>query len=362
MKKSNKRVVVLLSGGVDSSVAAYLLVKKGYEVIGVTLKLWGKDLCGVLNEKSCCSVEGVEDARSICSKLGIPHYIVNLEKEFKKNVIDYFCRCYESALTPNPCIICNEKIKFDLILNKSTALNADYVSSGHYARVVFNKTSKRFFIREAVDKKKDQSYVLFSLKQDVLSRLILPLGDLTKISVRALAKKAGFKVHDKLESQEICFVPDDNYGKFVMSRSSYDLLPGPIEFSSGKRLGDHHGIIHYTIGQRRGLGIAYKEPLYVTKIIPSENKIIVGTKSDTYRNALIAEKINWVIPIPGKPLNVKAKIRYNHKKADAVINRLADNSVEVKFKTPQSSPAPGQAVVFYKKDLVVGGGWIKEVI
>lgn len=365
MKRLNKGklAVVLLSGGVDSSVAAYLLKKRGYRVIGLTLKLWPKEFCGVLGEKSCCSVEGIESARSICGKLNIPHYVINLAKEFSRQVIDYFCKSYEFALTPNPCIICNEKIKFDLFLNKASALNADYIASGHYAKISFDRNSKRFFIKEASDKHKDQSYVLFSLSQEVLSKLILPLGGLRKTNVRKIAKKAGFKVHNKKDSQEICFIPDDNYGKFVMSKSRYDFLPGPVELVDGTQLGEHRGILHYTVGQRRGLGIAYKEPLYVIKILPGKNKIIVGTKKQTFKKILIAEKLNWLKIIPKiKTIAVKAKIRYNHKKADAIVHILEGNIAKVEFKTPQNSPAPGQAVVFYQRDAVVGGGWIREVL
>lgn len=350
-----------MSGGVDSSVAAYLLKKKGYSVIGITLKIWPKSLCGSHDSKSCCSLEAIDQARLVCAKLGIPHYVIDCEKQFKKEVIDYFTRSYEQGLTPNPCVACNEKIKFPILLRKAEEVGAEYIATGHHARSVFDKKSRSFLIREGKDKNKDQSYVLFSLSQQVLLRLLLPVGDFKKERIRSIAEKLGFKSSQK-ESQEICFILDNNLEKFLRENLGKKISPGLVMDRYGKILGRHPGTCYFTIGQRKGLGIPFGRPLYVIDIKSSPGHIIVGEHKDTLKREIVAEGLNWMSEVDlSRPLNVKTKIRYRHPKSRATITGLGDKSCRVKFSRPQSSPTPGQAVVFYKRDTVIGGGWIKEV-
>lgn len=353
---SGKRVVVAMSGGVDSSVAATLLLKEGYEVIGVALKLWPKSLCGQKAPRSCCSLQDIEDARSVAHKLNMPFYVLNVEKEFKKEVIDYFCRDYAQGRTPNPCIICNEKIKFGILLKKALELGADYVATGHYARLAMDKKSKRLVIKEAKDKGKDQSYALFSLSQNQLNQVLLPVGDYFKKEIRLIASKLGLKPHQKPDSQEICFVLNNDYHKFLKEKLKA-IKPGYIIDKTGKMLGIHQGICFYTIGQRKGLG-AFGKPMYVIGINPKDNTISIGEEKDLKRREFFVHNLNWMVK-PRAKMEVKAKIRYNHPKAKAIVQLIDYNRAKVKFLTGQNAVTPGQAAVFYKNDTVIGGGWIQ---
>jgi len=346
MKNTTKKIVVAMSGGVDSSVAAALLKEEGHDVIGITMQIWpgGK-------ESSCCSLSAVEDARRVANKLGIPYYVLNFKKIFKKKVMDYFISEYECGRTPNPCVKCNQHIKFDALLEKAKALGADFLATGHYAKI--EKIAGRYILKKGIDPKKDQSYFLHSLNQEALSKTIFPLGGMTKQEVRKLAKKFKLKVADKEESQEICFV-EDNFGKLMSAKE------GKIVDIEGKVLGKHKGYQLYTIGQRRGLGLSRKNPAYVLKIDPKTNTITVGDRGDVYGDDLIAGDLNWIsVNKIDTPIKVKAKIRYNSPESEAEILPLSKEKIKVMFKNPQFAITPGQSVVFYDGDAVVGGGIIQ---
>jgi tRNA-specific 2-thiouridylase len=352
-----------MSGGVDSSLAAVLLLKEGYEVIGVTFRMWPKTECGASFGRACCNLEAVTRARAVAGDLGIPYYVFDLSEEFKKEVIGYFCREYLNGLTPNPCVICNEKIKFGLLNEKARALGADLIATGHYADKGFDKRSGRVTLKEGRDKGKDQSYFLFSLSQSQLKNAVFPLARYTKSEARKKAKKFKLRVYDTVSSQDICFIRDLNYAEYIKSKTGVTIKEGDIISKEGKILGRHKGIPYYTIGQRRGLGVAYSEPLYVTGIDRAQNRVIAGTKKDVLKKSLIVHKLNWIaIKDIIKPLRVKTKIRYNHKQQDAIVTCLGSGEVRVDFDVLQEAPAPGQAAVFYDKNVVVGGGWIREVI
>lgn len=350
-----------MSGGVDSSLAAALMKKKGFETVGVTFRMWPKEECGSSVGRSCCSLEAVTRARAVAGDLGIPYYVVDFSEDFKKDVIDYFCSEYLKGFTPNPCIICNSRIKFGKLLDKARSLGASHVATGHFANVSYDKKTKRYLLKEGKDKAKDQSYFLFGLSQEQLASAIFPLGNMTKERVRAMAKRMKVRTFNTVSSQDICFVQDLDYADYIKKKTGVVIKPGEIINKEGKVLGRHKGIPFYTIGQRRGLGIAHKEPLYVTGIDIDKNRIIVGPREDVMKKSLTAERMNWIaIEALEKPIKVKAMIRYNHKKADALVTKTGKDSVRVDFKEAQAAPTPGQAVVFYNKDVVVGGGWIKK--
>ena len=352
-----KRVVVAMSGGVDSSVAAALLLNEGYNVIGITLKLWPKHLCGQKQPRSCCSLQDIEDAKSVAQKLNIPFYVLNMEKEFAREVIDYFCGDYAKGRTPNPCIVCNQRIKFGTLLNKAKELGAQYVATGHYARVLFDKRIKRFVIKEGKDKTKDQSYALFSLNQNQLAHCLLPIGKYRKTQIRQIAFKFGLKTHQKPDSQEICFVPANDYHKFLKDKLNGKIIPGDIVDRIGRMVGKHRGICFYTIGQRKGLG-AFGKPVYVTNIDAVNHTITIGREKDLKKKEFLANNLNWMIR-PKKRLGATVKIRYNHPKAKAMVELINDNLARVTFASGQSAITPGQAAVFYQGHTVVGGGWIQ---
>lgn len=356
-----KRVVVAMSGGVDSSVAACLLKERGYEVIGATMRIWKTEDRDRANR--CCGAADVEDARRVAQLLGIPFYVVNLEEDFEREVIKYFCKEYERGRTPNPCILCNEKVKFGSLLKKALELNADFLSTGHYARLDFDEGAGWYSLKKGIDDKKDQSYVLFSLTQEKLRLTLFPLGGYRKDEVRSKALKLGLRIHNKPESQEVCFIQEPSYHSFLSERLKDSIEPGPITDKRGTVLGKHKGIPFYTIGQRRGLGLAKGKPLYVVGIDRKKNAIIVEGEEEVYRDTFIVDRVNWMLPHEtNRSLLAQVKIRYNHPGSEGLLLPKGESEVEVKFKMPQKAVTPGQAAVFYDGDVVLGGGWIKEVI
>jgi tRNA-specific 2-thiouridylase len=364
VKKPRKPgIAVAMSGGVDSSVAAALLKKEGRGVIGVTFRMWPKEECGSSAARSCCSLEAVTRARAVAHGLGIPYYVFDFSEEFKKQVIGYFCDQYLKGFTPNPCVICNERIKFGALFDKARSLGADIVATGHFTGIARDKRSGRYLLKKSRAREKDQTYFLFSLSQDQLKHSLFPLEAYDKAMVRAVARRLKLPTFDTASSQDVCFIKDNSYAEYIRKKTGVDIKCGDIVDASGKALGRHKGIPFYTIGQRRGLGIAYKEPLYVTGIEPETNRIVVGTKKDVLKKSFIAERMNWIsIPSLDKPRKFLTKIRYNHKETEALVTPAGAGSVRVDFEKPQEAPTPGQAAVFYEKRTVVGGGWIREVV
>lgn len=356
-----KRVVVAMSGGVDSSVAAHILAECGYEVIGLFMRMGDfqeESVNTATNKTGCCSFDDSCDARSVAESIGFPFYVLNFENDFKK-IVDYFCQEYSSGNTPNPCIKCNQWLKFGKLIDFAEKLDADYVATGHYSRVV--EIHDRYVLKRGVDLTKDQSYVLAHLDQRQISKSIFPLGGMSKSDVRALADQLNLKTKNKPESQEICFIPDNNYKKFVSDYVKSEVKPGLIKDMQGNTLGEHKGIEFYTIGQRRGLKIALGRPMYVVDINTKNNGIVIGDYADLLTKKLFAMKMNWVsIESLDAPVYAFVKIRYNHKPAHALL-LPTEQGVTVEFDEPQPAVTPGQAVVFYDDndiDIVVGGGWI----
>ena len=354
-----KTVVVGLSGGVDSSVAAYLLKEQGYDVIGVTMQIWQEeDSCTVEENGGCCGLSAVEDARRVAQKLDIPYYVMNFRKEFQKQVIDYFTREYLEGRTPNPCIACNRYVKWESLLKRSLEIGADYIATGHYARVE-QLPNGRYAIRNSVTAKKDQTYALYNLTQEQLARTLMPVGAYTKDEIRKIAEEAGLLVAHKKDSQEICFVPDNDYAGFIKNSTGKTIPKGNFVLADGKVIGEHQGIIHYTIGQRKGLNLSMGHPVFVTKIRPDSNEVVIGENEDLFVNTLICDRVNFMAMegLDGE-VRLKAKIRYNHPGAECVISPAEDGKVRVTFDQPQRAITPGQAVGFYQGEYVAGGGII----
>lgn len=356
-----KKVVVGMSGGVDSSVTAYLLKEQGYDVIGVTMQVWQEDEEYEAAEGGCCSLSAVEDARRVAYKLDIPFYVMNFKDIFKKNVIDYFIDEYMEGRTPNPCVACNKYIKFDALLKKAMDLGAEYVATGHYATI--EKVDDRYLLRRSEDDRKDQTYALYNLTQFQLAHTLMPCGLYKKDKIREIAKEIGLLVHNKKDSEEICFIPDNDHGSYIKKQVPGRVREGYFVDKQGNILGKHKGIVYYTIGQRKGLGIALGTPLFVTDINPLTNTVVLGSEEDIFKTELIAKDINF-IPFDKleDTMEVEAKIRYSAKPGKAWITPLEDGRVKVKFENKQRAITKGQSVVFYDKEYLVGGGIIDEII
>ncbi|MHB1043727.1 MAG: tRNA 2-thiouridine(34) synthase MnmA [Eubacteriales bacterium] len=363
MAVKKTRVIAAMSGGVDSSVTAALLLEQGYEVIGVTMQIWDSSQAEIAGEHvGCCSLTAVNDARRVADSLGIPYYVLNFRSIFEEKVIDYFVAEYLHGRTPNPCIACNRYVKFEALLDKAFALGADYVATGHYARLGFSREHGRYAVRRAEDRKKDQTYVLYGLTQQQIAHTLMPLGDFTKTWVRRKAAELGLLVAEKAESQEICFIADDNYGRFLEEKTG-GIKQGPFIDLSGKVIGRHKGIPFYTVGQRRGTGIAAGERLYVIRIDPVENIIVLGPEEAIYGKELVARDVNTIL-FDGlkEPIEVVAQIRYNARPSMAVVTPREDGAIHVRFREPQRSITPGQAVVFYRGEYLIGGATIESVL
>ncbi|MBI5893082.1 MAG: tRNA 2-thiouridine(34) synthase MnmA [Deltaproteobacteria bacterium] len=346
-----------MSGGVDSSTAAALLKEQGYDVIGISMKLW--DYPDDANKfAGCCSLDDINDARRVADKLDIPFYVVNMEDVFSKEVVDYFVSSYLNGETPNPCLKCNQILKFQVLLKKAMELEADFLATGHYARIIHND---RYKLLKGIDNTKDQSYFLFTLTQEQMSKIMFPLGNMTKKDVRNHAKRFGLKTAEKKESQDICFVPDGQYPDFIIKRLGTFIKSGDIVDKNGNILGTHDGLYKYTIGQRKGLGIARGKPQYVIDIDIKSNMVIVGDKDEAFSIGLIAKELNWIgIEKLNEQIEVESKIRYRHKGVKSIIKPAGEGRARVEFSKPECAVTPGQAVVFYKEDEVIGGGWIEK--
>jgi tRNA-uridine 2-sulfurtransferase len=352
------RVIVGMSGGVDSSAAAALLVEQGYDVVGITLKLWPQD-CVSRAEDKCCGPQAVTDARSVCHKLGIPYFLIDEADAFQKQVIAYFAEEYRAGRTPNPCVMCNEKLKFGALLDRARQLGGDFIATGHFARLEKSPEGERVLLKKGRDPRKDQSYFLFSLRQGQLARALFPLGEKSKQETRQVARACQLKTADKEESMEICFVPDNDYGKFLTAANLMQRHAGEIVDLRGQVLGRHEGVELFTVGQRKGLGISAPKPLYVIELDAARNRVVVGDDSALDRDEFSVERCNWIpFDAPPAEMEVTAKIRYNHPGTPATIQPKADGTAFVKLHVPQRAITPGQACVFYDDDLVLGGGWI----
>jgi tRNA-uridine 2-sulfurtransferase len=377
MNRRKQRVLLGMSGGVDSSVAGYLLREQGYEVIGVTMKVWPQD-CISRAEDKCCGPQAIADARSVAHSLGLPHYVVDEADQFERLVIDYFSSEYRAGRTPNPCVMCNEKVKFGNLWSKAAALGCDYIATGHYA--IIEHHADQAILRKGRDPRKDQSYFLFSLRQPQLRRALTPLGKMTKAQIREIANSLGLKVADKADSQEICFVPGSDYKAFLRSHLGENAFHrGEIYDVAGNFLGEHDGIEFFTIGQRKGLPGGSLRPRYVVDLDPATNRVIVGDADDLVTDEFEIDSVNWhpVAPVAGvddpgpqsataatahpdrsEGTEVTAKIRYSHAGTRATLTQLEDGRAHVRLHDPQRAVTPGQAAVFYDDDIVLGGGWI----
>lgn len=354
-----KKVVIGMSGGVDSSVGAYLLKKAGYDVIGVTMQIWqDEDVCSISENGGCCGLSAVEDARRVANDLEIPYYVMNFKSEFKENVMDYFVKEYLEGRTPNPCIACNRYVKWESLLKRSLDIGADYIATGHYARVV-QLENGRYTLKKSATAAKDQTYALYNLTQYQLAHTLMPVGEYTKDQIREIAEEISLKVANKPDSQEICFIPDNDYAKFIEENTDAKIPTGNFVTVDGKVLGQHKGITHYTVGQRKGLNLAFGHPVFVLEIRPETNEVVIGDGTQVFSNVLYANNLNFmsIADLEGEMV-VDAKIRYSHKGSKCTIKKIGEDLLECRFKEPQRAVTPGQAVVLYDGDYVVGGGTI----
>jgi tRNA-uridine 2-sulfurtransferase len=347
-----------MSGGVDSSVAAALLAEQGHDVIGLSMQLYDQS-DGQSSFGSCCSLDDLYDARHVANAINIPHYILNFERQFDEQVVSNFVREYASGRTPLPCAHCNSDLKFATLLDRARGFGAEAVATGHYARVERDAGTGRYLLRRGVDASKDQSYFLFSLTQDQLARAVFPVGDRPKDAVREYARLRQLPVADKPDSQEICFIPDNDYASFVSKHAPDAARDGVILDERGRIVGRHAGVHRFTVGQRKGLGLSAGAPLYVLELRPAERQVVVGPKASLERTTLTASGVNWIVDTPADRLRVTAQIRHRHQPAPAIVRSIGDARAQLVFDAPQIAITPGQAVVFYDRDVVVGGGWIE---
>ena len=355
-----EKVVVGMSGGVDSSVAAYLLKKQGYDVIGVTMQIWQEEDEFVQEENGgCCGLSAVDDARRVAQMIGIPHYVMNFRKDFKDKVIDYFCEEYLNARTPNPCIACNRYVKWESLLKRCLDIGADYIATGHYSQIT-KLDNGRYALKCSKTQKKDQTYALYNLTQNQLSKTLMPIGAYTKDEVRQIAEEIGLLVANKPDSQDICFVPDGDYAGFIEREIGDSVAKeGNFVLEDGTVLGKHKGITHYTIGQRKGLNLSMGKPVFVTEIRPETNEVVIGDNEDLFVREVYADRINFMsVPDLKEKQHFKAKIRYAHQGAPALIEQIDDDLIRCTFEEPQRAMTPGQALVFYDGEYVAGGGTI----
>ncbi|MDD3251874.1 MAG: tRNA 2-thiouridine(34) synthase MnmA [Lachnospiraceae bacterium] len=359
--ENNKKVVVGMSGGVDSSVAAWLLKQQGYDVIGVTMQIWqDEEELAQQENGGCCGLSAVDDARRVAWQLEIPYYVMNFKQEFKANVMDYFVDEYLHGRTPNPCIACNRYVKWESLLKRSLDIGADYIATGHYARVE-QLPNGRYALKKSATAAKDQTYALYNLTQEQLAHTLMPVGEYTKDEIRRMAEELNLQVAHKADSQEICFIPDHDYAKFIEENT--ETVPGPGNFVDldGNVIGRHEGITHYTVGQRKGLNLAMGRPVFVVELRPETNEVVIGDGEDVFTDTLVCDRLNWMAidGLHGSEMQVMAKIRYSHRGAPCIIREIGEDQVECRFLEQVRAVTPGQAVVFYDGDYVAGGGTIR---